>query len=401
MARIQLLCCNMANRHSTSGNGQASSGIAESSRRSFLQTTLVAGGATVSLSGCLGEEESNGGTTGSVDDDLADQINLYTFGGANGDAIYDAFAESFQDEYGVSVNHQTITSGWDLIPQIQDGSVDAHVVEQNPDSVLGGVEDDVWQPLRLDNVSDLVDSLEVDRFRGDADETTFDPGEEWHYAPKEVFAHGLVYNTDHLDEPTSWDDIYTDELSGQVSNTAFVDLALGLAGRQIGVDFDQIDEDESVESSIWDRIDEMNDHVYQWWDSGSTAQQLLTRESVLATDFWYGRAVALRDDEGVPIDYTIPEEGSVMALSCWTVGVEEDPGRYTAEKFINHTVKAEPSEAYSHQIPYYRPFSIPNPSEAYEQNPDNANIDDLRMWDYQTVLENREDWDRRFQEAIQ
>lgn len=363
------------------------------SRRSFLQASVATAGAA-GLAGCVGSNDS-----GPVDDDLAEKMNLYTFGGNNGDAIYDTFAQSFEDEYGVSVNHQTIASGWDLIPQIQDGSVEAHVVEQNPDSVLGGI-DDVWQPIRLDNISDLIDALEIERFRGDADETTFDPGEEWHYAPKEVFAHGLVYNTDHMNEPSSWDDIYTEELSGQVTNTAFVYLALGLAGRQAGVDFNEIADDPSVEDSIWSRIDEMNDHVYQWWDSGSTAQQMLTREDVLAADFWYGRAVALQE-EGVPIDYTIPEEGTVMALSCWTVGVEDDPGRYTAEKFINHTVMEEPSEAYSHQIPYYRPFEIPNPSEAYEQNPDIEYIDDLHQWDYQVVEEHRDDWDQQFQETIQ
>jgi spermidine/putrescine transport system substrate-binding protein len=273
--------------------------------------------------GCLGSDDGAGtseptsdGTTGgtasgsgSSDPKLADQINVYTFGGVNGEGIKKAFIDPFSEEFGVEINHQTISSGWDLIPKIKNDSVDAHVVEQNPGSVLGGIPG-VWQKIRLDNIPTVLENLQLDRLRGDAPEASFDPGDDWHYVPKEVWAQGLVYNHDKVEKPGSWQDIYTGELKGQLTNTGFVALALGVAGSESGVDFNQIQADSDVSAAMWDRLETQNEYVYQWWDSGSTAQQLLSRESALAGNFWYGRVASLLDQENVPISYTVPEEGT-------------------------------------------------------------------------------------------
>lgn len=387
-------------------------------RRTFLKAASA--GVVAGLAGCLGggggsessggsgdgtasggsESTSTGGTASSSggSGELADKINIYTFGGTNGEGIKKAYIDGFSEEYGVEVNHQTISSGWDLIPKIKNDSVEAHVVEQNPGSVLGGLPD-VWTDIRLENIPTVTENLTVDRLRGDAAETTFDPGETWHYVPKEVWAQGLVYNHNELDEPSSWQDIYTSELKGKLTNTGFVSLAMGVAGREAGVDFNEVAADESVANAIWDRMETQNEYVYQWWESGSSAQQLLTRESALAGNFWYGRVGALKDD-GVPVSYTVPEEGTVGGVSCWTVGVTEDPGRYTAEKFIDYQARPEPSTAYSKIIPYFQPYDVPNAPEAYQQNPDRKNIEDIELWDYSLVQENREEWSQQFQKIV-
>ncbi len=361
----------------------------------------------VGLAGCTSDSETEnttttvGGTTSSSGgkQELAEKINIYTFGGANGEGIKEAYIDGFSDEYGVEVNHQTIASGWDLIPKIKNDSVTAHVVEQNPGSVLGGVSD-VWQPVRLENIPTVQENLQDDRLRGDADASTFDPGEDWHYVPKEVWAQGLVYNHNELDEPSSWKDIYTSELKEKVTNTGFVSLAMGVAASEAEVDFNQIKADQSVADAIWNQIEEQNEYVYQWWESGSSAQQLLTRETALAGNFWYGRVVSLREDQDVPISYTVPEEGTVGGVSCWSVGVAEDPGRYTAEKFLDYQARPEPSREYATKIPYYQPYEVSDPPEAYKQNPDKKNIDNIKLWDYKLVQEHREEWSQKFQKTV-
>lgn len=383
------------------------------SRRRYLKTAALSGGVMAGLAGCTGGDGGTegdggsdgstgtvtGGTNGGSNSQLADTINVYTFGGENAKGIKQGYINGFSEEYGVEVNHQTISSGWDLIPKIKNGSVDAHVVEQNPGSVLGGVSD-VWQQIRLDNVPTVLENLEEDRLRGDSEETTFDPGDEWHHVPKEVWAQGLVYNHDAVEEPTSWQDIYTEELKDKLTNTSFVALALGVAASEVGVNFNEIANDDSVAEQIWNRVGEQNEYVYKWWESGSSAQQLLTRESALAGNFWYGRAVSLRESQNVPISYTVPEEGTVMGVSCWTVGVEEDPGRRTAEKFIDYTARPEPSGEYATHIPYYQPYSVSDPPKAYEENPDNEHIDRLKLWDYELVAQNREKWSQKFQKTL-
>ena len=203
-----------------------------------------------------------------------------------------------------------------------------------------------------------------------------------------------------MDEPKSWMDLYRPELKGRLAYTGFVSLALGVAGSEAGVDFTKIASDQSVAKTIWNRIKAESEYVYKWWESGSSAQQLLTRGSVDAGNFWYGRVVSLRKNQGAPLSYTIPKNGTVMGVSCWTVGVNEDPGRYTAEKFIDYQARPEPSHKYATYIPYYQPYPVPNPPKAYEENPDKEHIDRLRLWDYNVVQKHRKEWSRKFQRTL-
>ena len=387
------------------GNGSGQNSVA--SRRRFLKgATAVAG---VGLAGCTGGGDGGDGSGGSSatvgsatsggGGKLADEINVYTFGGANAEGIKKAYIDGFSEKYGVKVNHQTIASGWDLIPKIKNDSVTAHVVEQNPGSVLGGVPG-VWKSIRLDNVPHVLDNLKEKRLRGDSKQTTFDPGQKWHYAPKEIWAQGLTYNHDKMDEPKSWMDLYRSELKGRLAYTGFVSLALGVAGSEAGVDFTKMASDQSVAKTVWDRIAAESEYVYKWWESGSSAQQLLTRGSADAGNFWYGRVVSLRENQNAPLSYTVPEEGTVMGVSCWTVGVSEDPGRYTAEKFIDYQARPEPSKEYAKLIPYYQPYPVPEPPKAYAENPDKEHIDRLKLWDYKVVQKNREQWSRKFQKTL-
>lgn len=384
-------------------------------RRQFLKATgTAAAGISTVFAGCTGggggsgegttesgTTESNGETVGtSGDSEFVDEINVYAFGGANGEGVNNAYVKTFEEEYDVSVNFNTFASAWDLIPKLENDSVTAHVIENNPDSVRGGADQGVYYPLRPENMPTMQERHNIPRLKGDTDVTTFDPSDEWYHVTKEIWAQGLVYNHDQLEEPQSWADIYTDELQNQITNTAFVTLAIGVAGSEIGVDFNKIAEDEEVAQQIWDRIETQNDYVYQWWDSGSTAQQLFTRESALAGNFWYGRVVNLQE-QGVPISYTVPEEGTVHGVSCWTTGVEDEAGRRTAEEFIDHTFKPEPSRIYSTYVPYTQPCDVPDAPEAYTNNPDKKNIDKLKLWDYTVVSEHQSDWQKKFQQTIQ
>jgi spermidine/putrescine-binding protein len=382
-------------------------------RRRFLKVAGVsAAGITTTLAGCTGESESssgdsdgenqsNGETVGASDgSEFVDQINVYAFGGVNGEGVNNAYVKTFEDEYDVSVNFNTFSSAFDLIPKLENDSVTAHVIENNPSGVRAGADQEVYYPLRAENMPTMQERHNISRLEGDSDVTTYDPTDDLYHVTKEIWAQGLTYNHNEMEEPQSWSDIYSEELSDQLTNTGFVSLAIAVAGMEVGVDFNKIATDEGVAQQIWDRIEYQNDYVYQWWDSGSTAQQLFTRESALAGNFWYGRVANLQSD-GVPITYTIPEEGTVHGVSCWTTGVENDADRRTAEEFIDHTFKPEPSRIYSTYVPYTQPNPVPDAPDAYANNPDKENIEKLKLWDYTVVSENQSDWQTQFQKAIQ
>jgi spermidine/putrescine-binding protein len=180
---------------------------------------------------------------------------------------------------------------------------------------------------------------------------------------------------------------------------------MGNAALSIGVDFNEIEKGGSDAQKIWDRIAEQDEYVYQWWSSASSAQELFTSESALAGDYWYGRVGALQQED-VPISYKIPEEGAVHGVSANNMGVEEDPDRYTAELYLNHISKPEPSSIVAKQLPYYQPFTFdgedypPNAPESYRENPDLKDFDKLTMWDYPFFNEHASDWRNKFQSTI-
>jgi spermidine/putrescine-binding protein len=382
------------------------------SRRRFLKTTgVAAGGITVTLAGCAGSggggdsQDASGdgasvGTTNAEDSKLVDKINVYSFGGTNGEAVRKAYARGFEEEYGVEVEHRSLASGWDLLPKIENDSVTAHVIENNPDSALAGIEQGIYQKIRKENIPNVIDRYQFDELKPDSDATTFDPGEDWHHVTKELFAQGLTYNTDQMDKPSSWSDIYTEQTKDFITNTVFTTLAIGAAAHEAGVNFNNIESDPNVAEQIWNRISEQNEYVYQWWDSGSTAQQLFTSESAIAGNFWYGRVYGLREDDDVPVQYIIPEEGTVYAPSTWTIGVESEPDRYTAEKFVDFTSDPVASRKYAEIVPYTQAFPVEDPPSPYENNPDKENLDKMRMWDYTLVGENQKKWEKKFQELI-
>lgn len=391
-------------KHEGTRNGK----VTHSTRRNLLKASTVP---IVGLAGCVGDGDDEASpspqtkTTARQEPELADEINIYTYGGDNARVKGAGYIESFEDEYGVSVNHRTMASEFDVIPKIENDAVTAHVVESTAFGTLSGIDRGIWAPIRLDNIP-LAEENIIPQFRGDSDYTTYDPGDEWYTIPYEIYAEGLVYNNTRVDEPQSWQDIYTEELKGQHANTAFVFLAMGVAASEIGVNFNDIKNDPSLADDIFERIGFQNDYVHQWWSSASTAAQLFTNESALVGNYWYGRVIALREQEGVPISYTIPEEGSVHGVSANNIGVKEDPDRYTAELYLNHLAKPGPSSFVAQSLPYYQPFTFdgeevpPNAPKTYVENPDRTDFDNLSMWDYPFYNQNATDWRNRFQETI-
>lgn len=370
------------------------------SRRRFLRTTGVATAATTTLGGCLGGEsgdagDANGTTTGSNGNELADKITLYTGGGSWGRKLKESMLTPFEKETGVTINHQTHGGAGSLLAKIKAGQADVDMMQMTDPILYQGVKDGIWGALRRENIPNL-DRLVTHK----PDEVPFDPGEEIHHVPNTYGAYGVVYNTEQItEEPTEWDDLYTSELEGKLGLSQFTTSVVGTAALDLGFNVNEFASDESKVDEVFERVKKQNEYVYQWWDSGTTAQELFTNESAIAGNFWVGRTRVLNNENGVPVKYTLPEDGAIGYVSPWALNDElSDPKRYTCEQLLNYILANEPSKRLAEKINYAQANEITDAPESYQSIPDRQNPERISLWDPEVYNKHSNEWSQRFQE---
>lgn len=376
------------------------SGPAQQSRRRYLRTTGVAIAATTTLGGCLGGDNggnANGTTAGESGDQFADKITFYSGGGSWGRKLNEAILTPFQEETGVTVNHKTHGGAGSLLAKIKAGQADVDAMQMTDPVLYQGVQDGIWGPLRRENIPNL-DRLVTQK----PSEVPFDPGEDIHFVPNTYGAYGIVYNTEEVSsEPKRWEDIYTDGLEGKLTLSQFTSSVVGTAALDLGYDINEFPSDEEKVEDVFGRVEEQNEYMYQWWDSGTTAQQLFTNGSAVAGNFWVGRTRVLNNENDVPVKYTLPESGAVGYASPWAINAElSDPKRYTCERLLNYVLADEPSRRLAERINYAQANEVTDPPESYESIPDRKHPDRVHLWDQSVYGEHQQDWSQRFQQIV-
>jgi len=314
------------------------------------------------------------------------------------------FINSFEEEYEVDVEWGEFGSDWDLLSkQRASGEGEVDVVQPSSSGGFVAIKDELLEPINLDNLENWDNVL--DEFQNPA----WDPGEEVHLAPLVYGGNGMVYNYEQYappggsvgDEPTVWDDIFTEDTKGRVSMPSSIDSIVTMAAHDHdGVDVENFSDDyEANMEKVWERIEYYNDYVFQWWDSGSTMQQLLTNESAIAGHLWVGRVYVLREEEDVPVRYKVPDDGSSFWVDSFAIAAGTER-KHTAEKFIDHTLRPDKTTEFAEEIPYAPGKAIPESDQpsALEANDDLGNLDKLQQIDPQLVLDHREEWSQEFQQ---
>jgi len=119
----------------------------------------------------------------------------------------------------------------------------------------------------------------------------------------------LAYNTEPVDEFSSWDEIEQSEYGDLISLHATPSVRFANAAAAAGEDINQIGDD-AVFNAIADKVEAQHQNVFQYWTSGDQQMQFLREEQAHISSAWGGRVASLQADD-VPIEYFIPEEGAV------------------------------------------------------------------------------------------
>ncbi len=372
-------------------------------RRQFLKSAGAAG-AIAALSGCTGGggggngSDGSGGTTGSSDsNNLANSITFYSTGGSWARKMDEAILKPFQEETGVKVKLQTYGNPSTMISKIKAGQANLDAMLMTDPPLYQGIKDGIWAPLRTENIPNL------DRLRTlKPSEVPYDPGDKIHHVPNTYGAYGLVYNTKKVDkEPKGWKDLYTSSLKGNVTLSQFTSSVVGTAALDLGYDINKFVKDDAKVKKVWKRVKKQNKYAYQWWDSATTAQQLYTNNSALAGNFWVGRTRVLKNENNVPVKYTLPKEGAVGYASVWAINSNvDDPKRRTCEKLLNYVLADKPSRRLAKKISYAQANKISDPPESYSTIPDKKYPDRVKIWDQSVFQEHQKQWSQKFQQIV-
>ena len=178
------------------------------------------------LAGCRAEETER-------------TINVYNWG----EYIDESILEEFEEETGIHVNYKTFASNEMLYSAIKGGGNNYDVIFPSDYMVARMQEEGMLREL---DYSKIPNAANIDpRYLNPA----YDP-EQKYSIPYMWGTTGIIYNTTMVDEaPTSWMDLFTTELKGQVLIFDNPRDCIGLALKALGYSFNTTNKDEIAEAA--------------------------------------------------------------------------------------------------------------------------------------------------------
>lgn len=300
-----------------------------SSRRKMLKALAVGSG--VGLAGCLG------GGPGSGNDDLADSIIVQQEGGSMLDALSIAF-DRFKDEFGVEVKTALRGSQQSGYAKIKAGQSDVDIVSVPPFTLYNGVKDGLWDTIQPEEVPNYESNVK-DHLKN----PIFDPGPVAHGIPHAYGTVGMPYNSNHLDDPTSWGACWDESYEGHVAMEGFGFVRVFHTALYLGMDPNDIKLDGSYEKGmerIWEEVKKQQELVLTNWTSGNEQGRLFASGNAWVGEGWGNVIYDAAQSGNDFLEYTIPEEGAYgYTQNHALVNGISDKTRRTCLKFINFLLR--------------------------------------------------------------
>jgi spermidine/putrescine-binding protein len=310
-----------------------------------------------------------------------------SYGGAWQATLTKAAIEPFEAKYGVKVLQETHGNEEQLIAKMKAGGAGAgDVVTVNESGIYLGVKQGVFEELRLDNIpnfGNLIQKLQ---------KPSYDPGPGIHSVPDVYGSNGIVYNTKHVERPKGWDVLWDPRYKGRIGVRDSAVYREFFAALYVGQDPNKLTDVEK----IYDALRQQRPLVLKYYGGTSEMQTLVANQEVWVGEFVGGRTAVMKE-QGVPVDYVIPESGVRGYIDC--VGIcKGSPNRYTAEIFLNYLLDPEVASKIGEETKY--PHCLdPNKapvSAAIKSLPDfdpSGTLSKFIFADYAYLEANRQAWE--------
>ncbi len=285
-----------------------------------------------------------------MDDDKR-EVNICSWG----EYIDESLITQFEEETGIKVNYQTTDSNetlYNLLETTGWGGFDVIVPSDYMISQL--IEEDRLAELNYDNIPNF-EKID-DRFKN----LPYDP-ENKYTVPYTWGTLGIIYNTQRVTEPVTWDLMFDAEHAGDVLMIRNSRDAFGLALMSLGYSVNTTDEEEIRQA--YEKVAQANrDGVYQAFVMDEVFQLMESGSAAVAT-YYAGDYLSMLESNP-DLAYVVPEEGSNWFVDAMCV-LKNAKNKTEAEEWINFLCSTEASLANMDYIWYASPNT-----EALEKYPE-------------------------------
>ena len=319
----------------------------------------------------------------------AQQLVVNSYGGEYEALVRDTIIEPFEEAFGVEVIYDAVGSASEDYARIRAtrGNPGFDVVVMTAPESLQGCREDVLTPLTEENIPNLGALNE------DVVATVGDCG-----AVHEIQYMSLMFRTDHVDPaPTSWKALWDPAYEGRVLIPDITSIMavylLQMASVINGGTLAELDPG-------FEAIAELAPRTVALEASSSIMSQYVERDEAWILPFWSGRAQLLKDG-GLPVDFTIPEEGTIPLLATLNVPVGAE-NKELALDFINFWLAKEQQEAWALAYKVGSARSDLDLPEAFaaRQITSEAQLENLLLPDQLDIAQRRTEWTERWQREV-
>ncbi|WP_159592424.1 ABC transporter substrate-binding protein [Chelativorans xinjiangense] len=320
---------------------------------------------------------------------VAQELIVNSYGGPYEEIIYERIIKPFQEQSGIKVIYDAVGSSSQDYAKIKatKGSPGFDVVVMTASQSLDGCKDGILEKLTVENVPNLA------FLDPDVSAMASECG-----AVHEVQYMSLLYRTDHIKQaPDSWEFLFSEELDDKIVLPTFENIMavylMEVFSTMNGGSLLEIDPG-------FEKMVELAPRAIAFEQSSAVLDKYVREGQAWAMPYWSGRAQLMKDD-GVPVDYIIPKEGTIPLLATLNVPIGAQ-NKEAALEFVNFFLEKTSQEAW---MDGYKVGSIRSDVEVSDeirakQITSKEDIQKLLLPDPSTIAERLPQWGDKWQREV-
>jgi spermidine/putrescine transport system substrate-binding protein len=316
--------------------------------------------------------------------DDRESINVFNWG----EFIDLEVIRMFEEETGIRVNYTTYATNEELYAKLRSGGANYDIIIPSDYMISRLIAEDMLEKLDFDNIPNF--SYIKEEYRN----PDYDPTNEYS-APYMWGTVVLIYNTEHVPTPESWDVLWNEEYAGQVIMFNNSRDAFGISLFRLGYSVNTTNEDELEQAAAELAIQR---GLLQGYFMDEIFDKMIGGEAWIAP-YYAGDALWMMEDNPY-LSAVFPREGTNLFVDaiCIPKGARNKEG---AEKFINFMLRPDIAAMNSEYIKYATPnqgayellseeirnnrIAYPSPevlanTEVFVHLPDETNLLKDRLW---------------------
>lgn len=313
-----------------------------------------------------------------------------SYGGPYEQIIQDAIIKPFEEQYGVRVIYDAVGSSQQDYAKIKatNGRPGFDVVVMTASQSLEGCREGLLEPMSVETVPNLAQlDPAISAVAGACG------------AVHEIQYLSLLYRTDMLAAaPTSWKDLFNEELQDRIVLPTFANIMAAYL-TQVMSSVHGGDLDDNIDPGF-EAMARLAAQSVGFEQASAILESYIVDGRVWAMPFWDGRAQLLVDS-GAPVDYILPQEGSIPLIATLNVPVGAD-NKELALQFVDFFLAKTSQENWvqSYKVGSARSDIEVSDDARARKITTQADLDALLLPDLDALSANLAEWGMRWEREV-